>query len=228
MAKSTRPSAGLIVASIALVAALAGTAAALPGKNKIDKNDLGKNVVRAKNLKKNAVTTRKIKAEAVTGAKVNEASLGQVPSAADAAAVAGVRAVKINVSLADGASQALVAHGPFTLTATCQMDNSTDEIELEISTTQSDGVLVAYEREADFDPEDSPLLWEVARVQAGSPATGFGGETQVDTIDPNHPVAMATDGSFIAAYTDLIVGANLWGAQDRCQVRGYLHVGDVT
>ena len=36
----SRPSPALLVAVIALVAALAGSAVALPGKNKIDTNDI--------------------------------------------------------------------------------------------------------------------------------------------------------------------------------------------
>ena len=218
-----------MVACIALVVALAGTATALPGKGKIDKNDLGKNVVRAKNLKKNAVTTRKIKRDAVTGGKVSEASLGQVPSAADAAALAGVAAVKINLSLADDGSQTLVEHGPFKLTATCQINQTgADEITLQISTTQGNAALSAYDRESDFDPEEGPLRWDRAGVQSGSPVMGGFGTEPDTAIDPNHPIAMAADGSFIAAYTDLVIGANLWGDVGRCQVRGYLHVGDVT
>jgi hypothetical protein len=47
MNPSHRPSPALIVALIALVAALAGSAVALPGKNKVDKNDIKKNRSRA-------------------------------------------------------------------------------------------------------------------------------------------------------------------------------------
>lgn len=49
------PSPALIVALIALVAALAGTAAALPGKSSIDKNDIKKNAVKSKNIKQEQV-----------------------------------------------------------------------------------------------------------------------------------------------------------------------------
>ena len=59
-----RPSAGLVVAVVALIMALGGTAYAgglVPGKN----------TVGSKKLKKNAVTTSKIKNGAVTGSKLN-------------------------------------------------------------------------------------------------------------------------------------------------------------
>jgi hypothetical protein len=55
------PSLARIAAMVGLLAVLASTATALPGKNNIDKNDLGKNVVKAKNIKKNAVTAKHIK-----------------------------------------------------------------------------------------------------------------------------------------------------------------------
>jgi hypothetical protein len=42
---SRRPSPARLVAAIALVAALGGSAVALPGKNNVDKNDLQKKVV---------------------------------------------------------------------------------------------------------------------------------------------------------------------------------------
>ena len=50
-----RPSAALIVALVALVAALAGTAVALPGKNSVDKNDIKKNAVKSKAIKNGQV-----------------------------------------------------------------------------------------------------------------------------------------------------------------------------
>lgn len=59
-----------IVAMVALLAVLASTAMALPGKNNIDKNDLGKNVVKSKNIKKNAVIAKHIKDGTVGAAEL--------------------------------------------------------------------------------------------------------------------------------------------------------------
>jgi hypothetical protein len=77
-----------VVATLALVIAIGGASA-------FAASQLGKNTVGPKQIKKNAVTTAKIKNEAVTAAKVkkgtltgtqiNLASLGTVPSAANAA-----------------------------------------------------------------------------------------------------------------------------------------------
>jgi hypothetical protein len=56
-----RPSPAFVVGMVALLAVLASSATALPGKNGVDKNDLAKNVVKAKNIKKNAVNAKHIK-----------------------------------------------------------------------------------------------------------------------------------------------------------------------
>jgi hypothetical protein len=89
-----RPSPAMAVAFVALLAALSGTAVALPGKNTVDKNDIRKNAVRGKNIVKNAVTGKKVKNSSLAGADVkdeslagtdiNESTLGKVPSAGTA------------------------------------------------------------------------------------------------------------------------------------------------
>ena len=61
-----RPSAALIVAVIALVAALAGGAVALPGAGNVDRNDLKRGAVTKKALKRGAVTPKAIRLGAVT------------------------------------------------------------------------------------------------------------------------------------------------------------------
>ena len=66
------PSPGLVVAIAALVAALAGTAVALPGTNSVDGNDLRRNVVKTKNIRNGAVTTAKIRVGAVRAARLGE------------------------------------------------------------------------------------------------------------------------------------------------------------
>ena len=83
-----RPSPGLIVAMIALVIALAGTAQALPGHNKVDKNDIKKNAVRSKAIKAAAVTTAKLADGAVTTAKLADGSV-TTPKLAESAVSSG-------------------------------------------------------------------------------------------------------------------------------------------
>lgn len=64
--RTRRPSPGLLVGVVALVVALTGSAVALPGNNKVDKNDIKKGAVTKKAIKKGAVTKKAIKKGAVT------------------------------------------------------------------------------------------------------------------------------------------------------------------
>jgi hypothetical protein len=82
------PSPAFVIALIALFVALGGTSFAAI-------NALPKNSVGSKQLKKNAVTTAKIKNGAVTGAKINPATLGTVPSAANADTLGGLSAEQV-------------------------------------------------------------------------------------------------------------------------------------
>ena len=78
------PSPAMAVAFVALLAALSGSAIALPGKNTVDSGDLKKNAVKTSDIAKNAVTGKKVKNNTVKGADVLESSLGIVPSANNA------------------------------------------------------------------------------------------------------------------------------------------------
>jgi hypothetical protein len=77
----------MVIACIALSVALGGTSfaaiQALP-KNSVGAKQLKKNAVTGPKIKANAVTGAKVANNSLTGADVNEASLGQVPSAASA------------------------------------------------------------------------------------------------------------------------------------------------
>jgi hypothetical protein len=118
-----RPSPAMAVAFIALLAALSGTAVALPGKNTVDSGDLKKNSVTSPDIAKGAVKTADIARNAVTGAKVrnnslsgndvNESTLGKVPSAtnADNAANAANAANAVNAANANRAATAGAVDG---------------------------------------------------------------------------------------------------------------------
>ena len=60
------PSPGALLAVIALIVALAGTATALPGKNKVDSNDLKRGAVKAKALSKNSVKSKAVRTGSIT------------------------------------------------------------------------------------------------------------------------------------------------------------------
>jgi hypothetical protein len=89
-----RPTPAMAVAFVALLAALSGTAVALPGKNTVDSGDIKNGQVKGKDIGKNAVTGKKVKNSSLAGADVkdeslagtdiNESTLGKVPSAGTA------------------------------------------------------------------------------------------------------------------------------------------------
>jgi hypothetical protein len=89
-----RPSPAMAVAFIALLAALSGTAVALPGKNTVDSGDIRKGAVKRGDIGGNAVNGGKVannsiggadvRNDGLTGDDVNESSLGAVPNATNA------------------------------------------------------------------------------------------------------------------------------------------------
>jgi hypothetical protein len=86
-----RPSPAMAVAFVALLAALSGTAIALPGTNTVDSGDIKRGAVKRSDIGRNAVTGAKIRNgsasgadvadNSLTGTDINESTLGQVPSA---------------------------------------------------------------------------------------------------------------------------------------------------
>jgi hypothetical protein len=58
---SSRPSPAMVVAFIALLAALSGTAVALPGKNTVDSGDIRKGAVKRGDIARNAVNSAKVR-----------------------------------------------------------------------------------------------------------------------------------------------------------------------
>lgn len=70
------PSPALIVAMIALVAALAGSAVALPGKNSVDKNDIKKNAVKSKAIKNSQVKAADLAKGSVKTGEIADGAVG--------------------------------------------------------------------------------------------------------------------------------------------------------
>ena len=99
-----RPTPAMVVAFVALLAALSGTAVALPGTNTVDSGDIKNSTIRSKDIRNNNVrsgdirnnsvrsgdvrnstlTGTDVRDESLTGADINESTLGKVPSAAQA------------------------------------------------------------------------------------------------------------------------------------------------
>jgi hypothetical protein len=78
------PSPAMVVAFVALIAAMSGTAVALPGKNSVDSGDLKNGAVKNADIGKNAVTGSRVKNNSLKGADIVESSLGKVRSAGTA------------------------------------------------------------------------------------------------------------------------------------------------
>jgi hypothetical protein len=98
---------GTLIATVALFAALGtGTGFALPGKNKVDRNDIQASAVAAKQVKDGSLSGAELSDGSVTGADVAEASLGEVPAAtransAGSAASAATAATATRATVAD-------------------------------------------------------------------------------------------------------------------------------
>ena len=78
------PSPAMGLAFVALVAALAGTAAALPGSNTVTGGDVTNGAVKTQDIQNSTVRGRDVRNNTLTGSDVNEGSLGQVPRAGTA------------------------------------------------------------------------------------------------------------------------------------------------
>jgi hypothetical protein len=158
-----RPSPALVVALVALVAALTGTAWAALGKNSVGSKQLKKNSVTAAKIKNNAVTgskiqnnavttskikengvtTSKIQDGAVTGAKVNLSTLGKVPSASSADTASNlVGQQSFFIRLNGGQSQTIATNGSVSLVATCDANLAgNDRVRILAQTTLSGAIL---------------------------------------------------------------------------------------
>ena len=162
---SARPSPAMAVAFVALLAALSGTAVALPGTNTVDSGDIKRGAVKGADLGRNAVTSAKVKNnsltgsdvknltgadvtdDSLTGADVNEGTLAKVPSATAAdsatnatrAATAGAvdGRTPFLVKLAAGQSQTIATNGAVSISVDCTTDGGNDSVRILGSTSVS-------------------------------------------------------------------------------------------
>jgi hypothetical protein len=162
--KPGRPSPALVVAIVALVAALGGTAVAAGGRingNQLLPKSVGGGKFKQFTgglLKKQTVGAGKIKQDTLGGFQIDEDRLGPVPAAKSV-----VGDTRYDVKLGFGQSQALATVGPLTLTAQC-IQNATnskgeaghDIARVLITTTEANSVFVGS-----------------AGSKAGDAATGF-------------------------------------------------------
>ncbi len=88
-----RPSPAMVVAIIALICALTGTAYAALGKNSVGTRQLKSKSVTTGKIADNAVNAAKVANGSLTGADINIGALGTVPSATSAASAGNANTV---------------------------------------------------------------------------------------------------------------------------------------
>ncbi len=199
-----RPSAALIVAGVALVAAVSGSALALPGKNTVQSND----------IKKNAVKSKQLKNDGVKGKDVDEASLATVPGSENAASAAHlVGHTRIAQFVGEGV-HTVATFGSFTVLAECKIDDGgSDGIALTIETS-ADGASLLFDGtdQSVFDVGDNPILL----ISDGAPTGG----RDID-LSSGPLLAIAPDGATFTM-ADYFAGVNAGGQVGQCYVGGTL------
>jgi hypothetical protein len=108
----------------------------------------------------------------------------------------------------------VAAIGPFTLTATCLINQAgNDTAAVQITTSQSDSALDADDSDGDFDVGETHNFLAV------------GGPTGTPEIDANEDgTAIAPDGTEILGQ-GLYVGVNVLGQPGQCRFGGTVYVG---
>jgi hypothetical protein len=229
-----RPSPAMVVALVALCVALAGTASALPGRNRVKRDDIARNAVRSSDIVRNAIRNRHIRARQVTrskiakrsvdsalvgndallGSNILESSLSKVPDAdkldgRDSSEYA-LGSKLATFTLGDGETRQIAKQGPLTLTARCET-GATDTAEVLVATTQDNAAFSGQSANADLDSATPAAgrVFAAASASSGTPAFG-GGEGH----------AIAPDGSRIGA--SLFAGVNALGQAGRCLFGGDL------
>jgi hypothetical protein len=233
--RSFRPSPAMVVALVALSVALAGTASALPGRNRVKRDDIARNSVSSTDIRKNAVRNRHIKrgqvtrskiakrsidsalvaTDALTGEDVLESSLSKVPDAdrldgKDSSQFPTATAVS-RFTLANGQTRLLYTAGPLSLTARCTTSPGGDTAEVLIATTQDNAAFDATDFDSDLDTGDP----EAGRQFVV--ATGASGAPAFSRVADGF--AIAPDGSEIGGGS-LYAGVNVLGAAGQCVFGG--------
>jgi hypothetical protein len=190
----SRPSPAMAVAFVALLAALSGTAIALPGTNSVDSGDIKNNSVKSKDVRNNnlrsgdvrnnTLKSVDVRNNSLTGADINESTLGQVPSAAQADsatnaanAASAAEAAPLKhwfVQLSEGQAADVFSVGGIVLNASC-VDNA-GSTELNYSLSGPAGFAGAGDDDSSAD--GTPVLLEdpgASDAAGGTPDIQLGG-----------------------------------------------------
>jgi hypothetical protein len=220
-----RPSPALVVAIVALVAAVTGTAVALPGSRDVDRNDLRKNVVKSKNVKARTLTGSDVRAESLTGTELQDDSVSG--SDVDESTLAVGYERRFQVRLTFGEDVVLFENGPLTARVRCLADldepppgSPEDRVSIYVQTTQPGSFLDGVDKlngEADappnglqpnetLDPGDSPSGTELLTSTEQPNGSGMGSPA-------DNGFAIAADGSYIGISGEsAALGLNVLGS----------------
>ncbi len=222
-----RPSAAMVVAIVALVVAMTGSAVAGPLKT----------LIAGSSIKKHSIAGNRLVNHTLTGQQINLKKLGTVPSAKQAAsaktatnAATAANALELGGQPAAGylpASKVLrwdfamnkgdAAHtftyGPLTFVATCKADGGNTDGELAVTTTES-GTYVS--REPDAEPGAGTILnaggtpYNVAEQDTSM--TDDGNSAEFEAFDPNGEVAIFSTAQTIGVAINAPAGCRFFGA----------------
>jgi hypothetical protein len=239
-----RPTPSMAVAFVALLAALSGTAVALPGTGSVDSGDLKDGAVKSVDIRKSAVTGAKvknnslngkdirgitgrdIKDNSLTGDEISEGTLDKVPSAGDADTLGGKPAsafergndtIPFSVRVAGSGEKTVATVGPFRVFVRCTANDSggTEEVtEIVMTTTDPD---------SSFDDNNGPEYdpWDPGDEAIVTSTSGAGSDLEAEggTATAN---AVAADGSGVIVHS-YALGQNLGGTTDTCWAQGVVN-----
>jgi hypothetical protein len=220
-----KPSPSMIVACVALIAALTGTAVALPGKRDVDRNDLRRNVVKSWNVKPEVLKAADVKDESLSGAELQSDSVGGSDIDESTLAVGFERRFEARLNFGDDV--VLFENGPLTARMRCLGDfdepppgSPEDRASIYIVTTQPGSFLDGVDKrngESDTPPNG---LQPDETLDPGDPAGDS--ELLTSTEQPNgsgmgspadNGFAMAADGTYIGiAGESAALGVNVLGS----------------
>src|SRR5262245_42466798 len=235
----SRPSPALVIAIAALFLSLGGVSYGV-ATGSIDSREVKDNTIRSKDLRNNGATTKDIRNRTIrgldvrnnslAGAQINEATLGTVPRAntansastantANSAATAesanrfgGMSARRFDAfTLTGGESRDLGTFGPFTLTATCTInEGGVDNATISITTSQDNSAYIGESEDADFDVGET-IPYVRIQVQSG----GFPG------TDEDGALALGPDGTELFG-DQLYAAVNTLGQVGTCRFGGMI------
>lgn len=202
-----RPSPSMIVAVCALIVALSGTAIALPGTNKVQRNDIKRNAVVSKHVRGQSLKGNDLRDETIGSRQVGDDALA--PSDIKSLAIADDSLIRVNAS--SGATEAaarssavaveLYREGDLTVYAKCFRDALEGDVHGEIYARTTDGgTLLAGEDDAPGNPGSGLLgpgtgeqdrQLDVAQVEDSGQAA----------FDTGQGAVAAADGTFFSVFS---------------------------